>query len=157
MRSAGRLLLAASIVCSSFERVRIVLWTSTDPAKLVVLDCADDTWPEPPFVELWDNNRTVVGSGDDLVADRTCLHPPLAPRVKRSRMSRAFALAVAFPLSPILNLAVRLYSLTHPFLSSLTASDGEAESCSGEEESGADGNSPVVVLASAKELPRLQQ
>lgn len=42
MRSAGRMLLANLVVFLEFERVSLVLSTSSDPTKLVILDCAED-------------------------------------------------------------------------------------------------------------------
>lgn len=41
MRSAGRILLASSVVFPAFERVSLMLSTSSDPTKLIILDCAE--------------------------------------------------------------------------------------------------------------------
>lgn len=45
MRSAGRMLLSSSVVFPAFERVSVVLSTSSDPSRLIILDCAEHAAP----------------------------------------------------------------------------------------------------------------
>lgn len=128
--------------------VAVDVWQEAQGLKESIASMAGKRrdWGKLYPVELWDNNWTLpAASGDDSVADRTCLHPPRSPRVKCTRMSRAIALAVAFSLSPFWNLAVVRHFSNRPYVASPAASESDDGISSDVEEPVGDGVPPDPV------------